>query len=166
MMRWRDSGGPGTFRWWSGRSARNQEPADRPVRHICTIECRCAITRCYGNCEIGCNGGQRDGRPGTQRSAPMAEHAGDDKLALLAAAARLASGDAGVGDLLSYLQAYYRHVPVEDLAAAGPERIAAVATEQAVFAAHRPQGRALVRIRADGAASLEQAGAVLDIVTD
>ncbi len=96
----------------------------------------------------------------------MAEHAGDDKLALLAAAARLASGDAGVGDLLSYLQAYYRHVPVEDLAAAGPERIAAVATEQAVFAAHRPQGRALVRIRADGAASLEPAGAVLDIVTD
>ncbi len=96
----------------------------------------------------------------------MAEHAGDDKLALLDAAARLASGDTGVGDLLSYLQAYYRHVPAEDLAAAGPERIAAVATEQAVFAAHRPQGRALVRIRAAGAASLEPAGAVLDIVTD
>ena len=96
----------------------------------------------------------------------MAEHAGDDKLALLDAAARLASGDTGVGDLLSYLQAYYRHVPAEDLAAAGPERIAAVATDQAVFAAHRPQGRALVRIRAAGAASLEPAGAVLDIVTD
>jgi glutamate dehydrogenase len=96
----------------------------------------------------------------------MAEHAGDDKLALLAAAARLAGDDAGVGDLENYLEAYYRHVAVEDLASAGPARIAAVATEQAIFAAHRPQGRALVRIRAAGDASLEPAGAVLDIVTD
>jgi glutamate dehydrogenase len=96
----------------------------------------------------------------------MAEHAGDDKLALLTAAARLARDDAGVGDLRNYLQAYYRHVAIEDLAAVGPERIAAVATEQAVFAAHRPQGRALVRVRAAGAAALEPTGAVLDIVTD
>ncbi len=65
----------------------------------------------------------------------MAEHAGDDKLALLAAAARLIPGSAGVGDLHDYLQAYYRHVAVEDLAAAGPARIAAVAAEQASFAA-------------------------------
>src|SRR6266487_4944022 len=96
----------------------------------------------------------------------MAERAGDEKLALLAEAARLVSGDAPVGDVQSYLQAYYRHVAAEDLASAGPERIAAVASEQAVFAAHRPQGRALVRIRSAGAASLEAAGAVLDIVTD
>ena len=47
---------------------------------------------------------------------------------------------------LRYLRAYYRHVAVEDLAEAGPARIAAVATEQAAFAAHRPQGRALVRV--------------------
>ncbi len=96
----------------------------------------------------------------------MAEHPDDDKLALLAAAARQAGGDAGVGDMQDYLQAYYRHVAVEDLASAGPVRIAAVATAQAAFAAHRPQGRALVRIRPAGDASLEPAGAVLDIVTD
>ena len=96
----------------------------------------------------------------------MAENAGDGKLALLTEAAALARGDGGQ-DELSYLQAYYRHVAVEDLASAGPERIAAGATEQAAFAAHRPQGRALVRIRpAAEAASLEPAGAVLDIVTD
>jgi glutamate dehydrogenase len=97
----------------------------------------------------------------------MAENEGEQKLALLAAAASLAGGDDGAGQLLSYLQAYYRHVAVEDLASAGPERIAAVATEQSAFAAHRPQGRALVRIRPGGqAASLEAAGAVIDIVTD
>ena len=101
----------------------------------------------------------------------MAENAADEKLALLAEAASLASGDGGAGkpgadDLLGYLQAYYRHAAAEDLAAAGPERILAVATEQAAFAAHRPQGRALVRIRPAGQASLEAAGAVIDIVTD
>src|SRR6266571_3147143 len=96
----------------------------------------------------------------------MAEHAADDKPALLAAAAKLMRGDLGVGDLQNYLQAYYRHIAAEDLASAGPERLAAVAAEQAAFAAHRPQGRALVRIRSAGAASLEPAGALLDIVTD
>jgi len=96
----------------------------------------------------------------------MAEHAADDKPALLAAAAKLARGDLGVGDPENYLQAYYRHVAAEDLSPAGPERLVAVATEQAAFAAHRPQGRALVRIRSAGAASLEPAGAVVDIVTD
>src|SRR5450432_389118 len=97
----------------------------------------------------------------------MAENAGDEKSALLAEAASLAGDQDGSDKLLSYLQAYYRHVAVEDLASVGPERTVAVATEQAAFAAHRPQGRALVRIRPCGeAASLEQAGAVLDIVTD
>src|ERR1700691_3300598 len=97
----------------------------------------------------------------------MAENAGDQKLALLTEAASLARGDQGTDKLLSYLQAYYRHVAVEDLASVGPERIVAVATEQAAFAAHRPQGRALVRIRPTGqAAALESAGAVIDIVTD
>jgi glutamate dehydrogenase len=97
----------------------------------------------------------------------MAENAGDEKLALLTEAASLARGDQGAAALLSYLQAYYRHVAVEDLASVGLERIVAVAAEQATFAAQRPQGRALVRIRPAGqAASLEPAGAVLDIVTD
>ena len=97
----------------------------------------------------------------------MAENAGDEKVVLLAEAAALAGDQDGTGQLLSYLQDYYRHVAVEDLASVGAARILAVATEQATFAAHRPQGRALVRIRSSAdAASLEQSGAVLDIVTD
>jgi glutamate dehydrogenase len=97
----------------------------------------------------------------------MAENAGDEKVVLLAEAASLAGDQDGPGQLLSYLQDYYRHVAVEDLASVGAARILAVATEQATFAAHRPQGRALVRIRSSAeATSLEQAGAVLDIVTD
>jgi glutamate dehydrogenase len=96
----------------------------------------------------------------------MPENAADEELALLAKAAEAARDDPRVGDPLNYLQAYYRHVAVEDLASAGPERLAAVATEHAVFAAHRPQGRALVRIRPAGRAGLEPGGMVLDIVTD
>ena len=96
----------------------------------------------------------------------MADNAGDDRKALLAAAAERASGAAGVGDMRSYLRAYYRHVATEDLVAAGPERLAAVATEQAAFAAHRPQGRALVRVRRGGSASLAGARDAIDIVTD
>ena len=96
----------------------------------------------------------------------MAENAGDDRQALLAAAAERASGAAGVGDIDGYLRAYYRHVAIEDLEAAGAERIAAVATEQAAFAAHRPQGRALVRVRRGGTAALAGARDAIDIVTD
>src|SRR5258708_12306837 len=96
----------------------------------------------------------------------MADQASDDRHALLAAAARAVAGDAGVGDVRNYLQAYYRHVAVEDLVSAGPKRLAAVATEQARFAAHRPQGRALVRVRRGEAAACPPARDVLDIVTD
>jgi glutamate dehydrogenase len=96
----------------------------------------------------------------------MADHAGDDRRALLDAAAEAASGDAGVDDLPRYLHAYYRRVALEDLAAAGPKRLAAVAVEQARFAAHRPQGRALVRVRRGEAAACEPARDVIDIVTD
>jgi glutamate dehydrogenase len=101
----------------------------------------------------------------------MADSPADDKDALLAdAAAEIAAGDAVddavVGDVLSYLRAYYRHVALEDLVVAGPARLAAVATEQARFAAHRPQGRALVRVRRGEAAACAPARDVIDIVTD
>ena len=77
----------------------------------------------------------------------MSDKAGEDKDTLLADAARIAAdAKADVGDVSGYLQAYYRHVAMDDLAAAGPERIAGVAIEQARSAAHRPQGRALVRV--------------------
>ncbi len=102
----------------------------------------------------------------------MADNAGDDRHALLDAAAEAVSGDpgvsgaGGVGEVRSFLQAYYRHVAVDDLAPAGPERLAAVAVEQARFAAYRPQGRALVRVRRGEAAACEPARDVIDIVTD
>jgi hypothetical protein len=54
----------------------------------------------------------------------MSDKAGEDqdrldKDTLLTEAAKAAAGtDAGVGDLTSYLRAYFRHVAVEDLAPA------------------------------------------------
>ena len=90
----------------------------------------------------------------------------DEKDALLAKAAAVAGDDAGVGDVLGYLRAYYRHVALEDLAAAGPERLAALALDQARFAAYRPQGRALVRVRRGETAACAAARDVVDIVTD
>ena len=76
-------------------------------------------------------------------------------------------GGGGVGDLRRFLGAYYRNMPVEELVAAGPARMAAVAAEHARLAAKRPQGRALVQVSAGGSCSAleEQRGAV-DIVTD
>ncbi|MEP7024968.1 MAG: NAD-glutamate dehydrogenase, partial [Actinomycetota bacterium] len=96
----------------------------------------------------------------------MTGNSADAKQELLAQAALDARDDTGVGDVRSYLCAYYRHAATEDLAAAGPARIAAVAMEQAALAANRPQGRALVRIRPAARAALEAAATAVDIVTD
>jgi glutamate dehydrogenase len=96
----------------------------------------------------------------------MSEIASDGKNQLLEQAAALAGPMAGVGDVAKYLRAYYRHVPPDELAGAGPERVAAVAAASAEFAAHRPQGRALVRIRPGGDATLDPTSDVIDIVTD
>jgi glutamate dehydrogenase len=109
----------------------------------------------------------------------MSDRADEAKDALMAEAAgqagvtgQVVAGVAGqvepdVGDLLAYLHAYYRHVPAEDLGSASPARIRAVAIEHARLAEHRPQGRALVRVRqaAEGA-SLTPGRVVVDIVTD
>ncbi len=102
----------------------------------------------------------------------MSDKAGEDqdrrdKDALLTEAAEAgaaAGAEAGVGDLPSYLHAYFRHVAVEDLAPAGPARMAEVAIEQARFAAHRPQGRALLRV--GRGAAMDPARDVISIVTD
>src|SRR5262245_26415014 len=75
-----------------------------------------------------------------------------------------AAGD--VGDLAGFLAAYYRFVPAEDLTAAGPSRVAAVAAWHAALGASRPQGRAAVQVRDAASASLTGAGTVVDIVTD
>jgi glutamate dehydrogenase len=90
----------------------------------------------------------------------------DSKHALLAKAAAAAEPMPGVGDLGNYLHAYYRHVEVDDLGAAGSDRIAAVALTQARLAVSRPQGRALVDVRPGGSAALDATSYVIDIVTD
>ena len=89
-------------------------------------------------------------------------------LAEAAKAAEAAGADSiGVGDLKRYLEAYYRHVPAEDLLPAGPLRAGLVAAEHARVAARRPQGRALVQVHAAGeSAALEESRGVVDIVTD
>ncbi len=95
-----------------------------------------------------------------------------DASSLLGEAARLAAqtaapGEGGVGDLRNFLGAYYRHMPAEELFAAGPARMAGVATEHARLAAKRPQGRALVQVSAGGKCSaLEESRGAVDIVTD
>ena len=82
-------------------------------------------------------------------------------------AAAMAPEDTTVGDLLRYFRAYYGHVPAEDLAAAGPDRLARVALEQARLAAHRPQGRSLVRVLpAPEGATFDPGRASVDIMTD
>jgi glutamate dehydrogenase len=96
----------------------------------------------------------------------MSEFPSDDKQALLTAAAAHAGPMAHVGDVPRYLQAYYRHAAPDELTGATPERLAAVAAAQAEFAEHRPQGRALVRVRSGGAAAIDPAGDAIDIVTD
>jgi glutamate dehydrogenase len=95
-----------------------------------------------------------------------------DESGLLDEAAKLAAqtvepGEGGVGDLRNFLTAYYQHMPVEELFAAGPGRMAGVATEHARLAAKRPQGRALVQVSAGGMCSaLEVSRGAVDIVTD
>ncbi len=96
----------------------------------------------------------------------MSEHLDQVRDDLLAAAAERVTGAGGVGDVGHYLRAYYRHAAATDLTAAGPDRVAAVAAEHATFAAHRPQGRALVRVRAGGHAAFDLARDVIEIVTD
>ncbi|HEY6277143.1 MAG TPA: NAD-glutamate dehydrogenase [Streptosporangiaceae bacterium] len=90
---------------------------------------------------------------------------------LLAGAARAAAaagaGELGVGDLDSYLISYYRLIAPEDLLPCGPLAVGGVAAEHARLAARRPQGRALVQVRAAGqSTSLDAARGVVDIVTD
>src|SRR5215467_10435128 len=101
----------------------------------------------------------------------MVDVAGEELASLLDKAAGIAQEQGatitGVGDLRSFLDAYYRHMPVEELLAAGPARLAGVAAEHARLAASRPQGRALVQVSAGGMCSaLEESRGSVDIVTD
>src|SRR5580700_11322792 len=76
---------------------------------------------------------------------------------------RLGGGDS----VLCYLRAYYNRVATEDLPS--PSRLAAVAQAHAELSLVRPQGRALIRVRAPGHAHLDPvtpASLIVDIVTD
>src|SRR5580704_929981 len=96
----------------------------------------------------------------------MSEIGSDGIQSVLAAAAAKAGPLPGVGDAARYLHTYYRHVSADDLAAAGPDRLVAVAAAHAELAAERPQGRALVKVRSGGDATLDPGSDVIDIVTD
>jgi glutamate dehydrogenase len=96
----------------------------------------------------------------------MSETAGDNQADPLARAAEVAPDLPGVGPGPAYLRAYYRHVPADELAAVGPARLAAGAAGHAGLARQRPQGRAIVSVRAGGDAALDPASDVIDIVTD
>ena len=94
-----------------------------------------------------------------------AQHASpeDTRVRLLAeAAAMLPQGHLGA----EFLAAYYRLVAPEDLAAAGPWRLAVTAARHATLGATRPQGRPSVSVRRGDEASLTGAGTVIDLVTD
>jgi glutamate dehydrogenase len=102
---------------------------------------------------------QADGKQGESKQA-------ESKHTLLSRAALCAGQLPGVGDISICLKAYYRHVAVDDLSAAGPDRVAAVTAAHARLAEHRPQGRALVEVRRGGDAVLDPPADVVDIVTD
>jgi glutamate dehydrogenase len=101
----------------------------------------------------------------------MVDVADEEPASLLDKAASLAQAEgmivAEVGDLRSFLGAYYQHMPAEELRAAGPSRMAGVAAEHARLAVDRPQGRALVQVSAgDMCSALEESRGAVDIVTD
>ncbi|MDT7557947.1 MAG: glutamate dehydrogenase, partial [Pseudonocardiales bacterium] len=60
---------------------------------------------------------------------------------------------------------YFRHTPVEDLAAAAPEQLAAAVRSHYQLAEHRAQGRPVLRV-SDGAVELGRSCTVVEIVND
>jgi len=85
---------------------------------------------------------------------------------LLTAAVGSVGADSCVGDSLNYLRAYYKHVDLGDLTAAGAERAGRVAAEHARLAAQRPHGRAVIQVRSEPEATLLPGRDVIDVVTD
>src|SRR4029077_6253326 len=96
----------------------------------------------------------------------MSEHQSAAKQALLAEAAAELGGNASIGDQVNYVRSYYRHVDATDLLNAGQKRAGVVAAEHAELAADRPQGRAVVKVRAGAEATLLPSRDVIDVVTD
>ncbi|MFC4531643.1 NAD-glutamate dehydrogenase [Sphaerisporangium dianthi] len=91
---------------------------------------------------------------------------------LLRSAAELCAGTPEADHLdgesiLAFLRLYYRHVAPEDVIDRDPAQAGAVALGHRMFASHRPQGRALVRVYAPEPQDKGQAGgAVVEVTTD
>jgi glutamate dehydrogenase len=109
----------------------------------------------------GARPGSDDISPDDTRSLSASPDDTRDRL-LAEAAALLPGGQPGA----DFLAAYYRLVAPEDLAAAGPWRLAATAAQHFALGATRPQGRPSVSVRPADDASLTGAGTVVDLVTD
>src|SRR5215468_1055751 len=157
-------------RWSSGRSGQSRVRVAPPGHPTCVSGCRCVTTRCCGSCGIACSGAAASAASQGLGN-EMVDVAGEELASLLDKAAGLAQAQGatitGVGDLRNFLDAYYRHMPLEELLEAGPARMAGVAAEHARLAASRPQGRALVQVSAGGMCSaLEESRGSVDIVTD
>ena len=103
---------------------------------------------------------------GAAQQASSYDQAADSKAGLLTTAAAEAAPVAAVGDMARFLAAYYRHVEMDDLDAAGAGRAANVALAHARLAASRPQGTALVQVSQGGGTALDGSSDVIDIVTD
>ncbi|SDG63703.1 glutamate dehydrogenase [Sinosporangium album] len=98
------------------------------------------------------------------------EEAKDELLQRAAQACAHAAGSEHMTseEALAFLRVYFRHVAPEDLLDRSPEEICGPAVRQRIHAAHRPQGRALVRaynptLEEDG---WESSRTVVEVVTD
>jgi glutamate dehydrogenase len=71
----------------------------------------------------------------------------DERGALIDRTARVARGDAGVGDdLLLFFERYFQNVALDDLTGRAPADLAGLALSHREAAARRPQGTAVVRV--------------------
>jgi len=68
-------------------------------------------------------------------------------------------------DLAELTELYFRHTPLEDVAAAGPEQLVAAVRSHYQLAEQRSQGRPVLRVR-DGSEELGRSCTVVEIVTD
>ncbi|HEX4248149.1 MAG TPA: NAD-glutamate dehydrogenase domain-containing protein, partial [Pseudonocardia sp.] len=89
----------------------------------------------------------------------MSTAVGDERELLARTRQAAAPGMAKLSEL------YFRHTPVEDLAAAAPEQLAAAVSSHYELAEQRAQGRPVLRVR-DGATELGRPCTVVEIVND
>src|SRR5882757_4641118 len=99
------------------------------------------------------------GTPARASGAGVSAAAGDERELLARTREAAAPGMAKLSEL------YFRHTPVDDLAAAAPEQLAAAVSSHYELAEQRAQGRPVLRVR-DGASELGRPCTVVEIVND